>query len=117
VKTADSGDGAYHYHIFEIDLLLPARRLTLNDNSRTLETREIGEYAYSGVRVLDDLNPVREQTGYTRAMLDCVNYIYAITANGLPHTINTAADYLADRKVADAVRLSSERGGPMEIEP
>jgi predicted dehydrogenase len=115
IKTVDSTDGAYHYHIFEIDLLLPTRRLILNDNSRTLETRVVGEYGYSGVTVLDDNDPGREETGYSRAMLGCVNYLYDITANGLPHKINTAEEYRRTKAVADAIRLSYEQGTPLEI--
>lgn len=116
VKTVDRGDGAYHYHIFEIDLLLPTCRLILNDNSRTLETRKFGDYAYGGVSVLDDAHPRREQTGYSRAMLGCIDYLYGITAQGQPHTINTAEEYRRTRAVVDAVRLSCERGAPQEIE-
>jgi predicted dehydrogenase len=108
VRTIDTDPSEYHYHIFEVDLLFSDRRVTINDNSRTLEQRMVGEYAYGGVKALDDKNPMREATGYRFALPAAVDYIYEITANNKAHDRNTPESSLIDRAILDAIPLSYE---------
>lgn len=115
VRTVDSPAADYHYHIFEIDLLLADKRVTINDNSRSMETRGLGPYAYGGVKVLDDRNPVREATGYQRSMAGCVDYLYQITTGALPHTVNTPESSCRTGEIVEAVRLSYDLGHPVKI--
>jgi predicted dehydrogenase len=114
-RTVDSPAADYHYHIFEIDLLLADKRVTINDNSRSMETRGLGSYAYGGVKVLDDRNPVREATGYQRSMCGSVDYLYRITTGLLPHTVNTPESSCRTKEIVDAVRLSYDLGHPVKI--
>jgi predicted dehydrogenase len=115
IKTIDSSQDQYHYHILELDILLPDRRITINDNSRSMETRLIGGYAYAGVNAIDDTHSVREETGYRSALSAAVDYLYEITVKGREHTVNTPLSSLRNRVVLDAVLLSYERGEATEI--
>lgn len=109
VKTIDTEEAEYYYHIFEIDMLFADRRLMINDNSRSIETRLVGDYAYSGVKVLDDRNPHYEKTGYSRAMLNTVDYIYDITTGSKKHLKNTPEMSYANKLILDAVKVSYEK--------
>ena len=76
------------YHIFELDLLMWDERVCINDNSRQVEVRCLADYAYSGVRVLDDHHPVQVETEYDVSMLRSVSYIYDVATDHCQHTIN-----------------------------
>jgi predicted dehydrogenase len=115
VKSIDREPSAYHYHIFEIDLLLADCRITINDNSRQVVTRRLTDYAYKGVKVLDDRRPDHVETGYAQAMLGTVDYIHRITVGTTPHTINTPEASALNKAVVDAIILSHDRGTPVEI--
>lgn len=88
VKSIDSDIG-YTYHIFELDILLSDRRIILNNNSRQCEVKKITDYAYSGVKVLNDNDPSRVETGYKTSIFKATEYLYNITSRGGRHTINT----------------------------
>ncbi|ACH40725.1 oxidoreductase domain protein [Citrifermentans bemidjiense Bem] len=115
VRTADSPAADYHYHIFEIDLLLTDRRVTINDNSRSIETRSLGSYAYGGVNTLNDRAPVRTGTGYPRSMCGCVDYLHQVTTGVRPHTVNTPEDSCRSKVIVEAVRLSYDLGHALDI--
>jgi hypothetical protein len=68
----------------------------------------VGEYAYGGVKALDDKNPLREDTGYRFALPAAVDYIYEITVNNKVHDRNTPESSLIDRAILDAILLSYE---------
>lgn len=115
VKSIDTEPSAYRYHIFEIDLLLADCRITINDNSRQVVTRILTDYAYKGVKVLDDRRPDHAETGYGLAMLGAVDYIHRITVGNIPHTINTPEASALNKAIVDSVILSHDRGAPVEI--
>jgi len=115
VKTVDAEDAEYAYHIFEIDVLMADRRVTVNDNSRRIETRTIVDYAYSGVRCLDDRNPVIEETGYALSMLNAVGYVYDVTTGAKQHNENTPASSYRNKCIVEAVKRSYEEQKKMPI--
>ena len=89
VKTTDVEDGAYNYHIFEIDLLLSDRRLALIDNSQRMKEVPITGYAYSGVKVLNEREAKYRDTGYKLSMKDAAGYIFDVTVGYTSHYVNT----------------------------
>jgi len=115
VKTIDTELAEYNYHIFEIDMLFSDKRITVNDNSRTIETRVVGNYAYSGVRALDDRHPVYEESGYRLSMLNVVDYIYDISIGSKDHTKNTPEHSYLNMSVLKAVKLSYEKNSKVEV--
>jgi predicted dehydrogenase len=115
VKSIDTEPSVYCYHIFEIDLLLADCRITINDNSRQIVTRMLTNYAYKGVKVLDDRKPDHAETGYAQAMLGAVDYIHQITVGNIPHTINTPKASALNKAIVDAIILSHDRGTTVEI--
>lgn len=115
VRTVDTEPSEYHYHIFEIDLLFSDRRITINDNSRNIEQRMVGGYAYSGVKAINDKNPSREDTGYQFALPATVAYLYQITAENRTHDRNTPESSLIDRRILDAIPLSYEQKTTVDI--
>jgi len=115
VKTADSEAALYNYHIFEIDLLLTERRVSINDNSRQVVTRALVDYAYSGVRVLNDRAPDHAATGYSSSMLGVADYVYRITTGATAHTVNTPAASCLNKLIVDKIISSYETDSKLEI--
>lgn len=115
VKTIDTELADYNYHIFEIDMLFPDKRVTINDNSRTIETRVVVDYAYSGVKALDDRHPLYEESDYRLSMLNVVDYIHEITTGSKEHTINTPAHSNINMSVIKAVKSSYEKNIKVEV--
>jgi predicted dehydrogenase len=115
VKTTDRDRGGYHYHIFEIDLLFADKRVTLNDNSRTIETKQVGNFAYSGVKALADRQPTYEDSGYRSSMVKAVAYIHDITTGKKRHTINTPEMSYEHMRIVEAIKLSYDKGLKIEI--
>lgn len=115
VKSADSEDSLYNYHVFEIDLLFKERRVTINDNSRQLVTRGLVDYAYSGVRVLDDRTPAQTATGYGSSMLGVADYVYRITTGAAPHTVNTPQASCLNKLIVDTIISSYEKDSKLII--
>jgi len=115
VKTPDTDLGPYHYHIFEIDLLLADRRVTVNDNSRQMVTRGIVDYAYSGVKVLNDQSPEQTQTGYALSMVGAVDYLFRITRGETGHSINTPAHSYLNKLIVDKIALSYQKNTKIQI--
>ena len=75
----------YNYHIFEIDLLFSDKRIIINDNSRLIESKEIVDYSYSGVKVLNDRTTNKIETDYKISFLNIVEYLYwSGTIGGTP---------------------------------
>ena len=108
VKSIDSDFHLYTYHIFELDLLLSDKRITINDNSRKVDKRQLTNYAYSGVNILDDSRSVTEMTEYDIAILKGVEYIYQITCGLRTHTINTPEQSYNNRMITDKIITSYE---------
>lgn len=115
VKTVDSNRYEYSYHIFELDLLMQNERICLNDNSRQVEIRKLGNYAYSGVQVLDDRHPVQIETQYGISMLNAVAYIYEVVTGGAPHTINTPQISYNTRLIIEKIKQSYNSQKTVEI--
>jgi predicted dehydrogenase len=106
VKTVDTESTDYSYHIFEIDFLMSDRRVVINDNSRRIEIHTVSDYAYSGVRCLDDRHSVAEETGYVFSMLNLIEYLHDITVGTRPHVVcNPEASYRV-KCVVEAVKKS-----------
>jgi predicted dehydrogenase len=116
VKSIDSRFHAYTYHIFELDLLFSNKRITINDNSRRLDKRLLTDYAYGGVRVLDDGHPLSERTQYDRAILNGVEYVFQITRGLRAHTINTPEKSYSNRILIDRIIESYESGEKIPVE-
>ncbi len=115
VKTIDTESADYNYHIFEIDMLFSDKRITINDNSRTIETRVVGDYAYSGVRALDDRHPVYEESGYRFSMLNVVDYLYDISTGSKGHTKNTLEHSYLNMSILKTIKLSYEKNSKVEV--
>lgn len=110
VRTTDVEKFSYNYHIFEIDLLFADRRLTLLDNSRLVRESGLGEYAYSGVKVLDDRSPTYAETGLARAMAEAVEYVYRVTTDEAVHATNTLAASYNNALIVERIIQSFEQG-------
>jgi predicted dehydrogenase len=115
VKTVDAEDSEYAYHIFEIDILMTDKRMTVNDNSRRMETRILGNYAYSGVKCLNDRNPVVEDTGYALSMLNAAGYVYDITTGARRHDENTPESSYQTKCIVEAIKQSYEEERKIRI--
>lgn len=89
VKTTDVERFNYNYHIFEIDLLFSDRRATLVDISQGVREAPVTDYAYSGVKIMNDREARYRETGYKFSMRDAVGYVHDITTEKIPHEINT----------------------------
>jgi predicted dehydrogenase len=116
VKTIDKDKGSYNYHMFEIDILTADGRITINDNSRQIERRSVGDFAYSGVKALDDVHPVRMEAGFRTALLRTVDYIHGVVSGTIQHSINTPYDSLLDKHIIETILLSYERGQLINID-
>ncbi len=116
VKSIESASHKYNYHIFELDLLFSDSRISINDNSRHVEKKNMTRYAYGGVNVLDDRHPVSEKTGYDVAILNGVDYVYRVTCGQRPHTLNTPRHSYNIQVVTDAVVASFEENKKLRIE-
>ena len=66
------------------------------------------DYAYSGVRCLDDQHPAVEKTGYPFSMLNAVEYVYEISLGMRQHDENTPETAYQNKCIVDAVRQSYE---------
>jgi predicted dehydrogenase len=109
VDAAEEDGGAYAYHVFDIDILFRDGRVLLNDISRQIETREVTDYDYPGVRVLNDRAPQRAEAGYRDSMLGAARYIASLL-EGAPHTINRPECSLQHMDTVAAIIQSHESG-------
>ena len=113
VKTVDSARHVYNYHLFEIDMLFTDQRLTIVDNSQGLRETNVGDYAYSGIRVLKDRDTTYRETSYKLSMLAAAEYLYDITYNQSPHTINIGQnsydDFLIIEKIIESYNLNQTK--------
>ena len=110
VKTTDAERFRYNYHLFEIDIFLRDRRLTLVDISQGLRTSPVTEYAYSGVRVLNEQESEYQATEYKTSMQESISYIHNITTKTIPHRINTPQSSWNNHLIINRVTESYERG-------
>jgi len=115
VKSVDSNRFEYSYHIFELELLTQEERICINDNSRQIETRNLGDYAYGGVRVLDDRNPVRMETEYDMSMRNAVAYVRDVAAGSRPHVVNTPQMAYNNKLIVERIKQSHRSQRTMEI--
>lgn len=110
VKTTDAERFRYNYHIFEIDLLLRDRRLTLVDISQGLKESPVTSYSYSGVKIMNDREARYRETGYKSSMLDAISYIHDITTGTVPHVVNTPQSSWNNLQIISRIAESYERG-------
>ncbi|MBU2699176.1 putative dehydrogenase [Sporomusaceae bacterium BoRhaA] len=103
VKTVDSEAYHYNYHIFEIDMLLTDQRIVINDNSRQILVRTVTDYAYSGVKVLNDREPLVNDTKYQYSLIDAVDYISQITNSQRNHDVSTPVQSFNTKLLIDAI--------------
>ena len=115
VKTIDSPMYRYNYHIFEIDLLFSDKRIIINDNSRLIESKEIVDYAYSGVKVLNDRTTKKTETDYKISFLNIVEYIYNITEQGIANTINTPQSSYNNKLIVDNIIISYDNQKKVDL--
>lgn len=116
VKTIDSALGGYNYHIFELDLLFSDKRVCINDNSRQIELRKLADYAYSGVRVLDDHHVEKMRTQYDISMLNSVTYIHDVVAGRCNHTVNTPKAAYNVKLIIENIKKSYEFKKTIDIQ-
>jgi len=117
VKTIDAERHKYNYHIFEIDMLLTDRRITLMDNSRAIRESSLTEYAYPGVRVLNDRLPTFSDTWLSQAMVDAVEYVCKVATSEVVHATNTLAASYNDALIVEQIIESFEKeGAKLEFE-
>ena len=118
VKTVDAMLSRYDYHIFEIDLLFANKRLTFVENSSSLRTAIVGEFAYSGVRTIQDAASKTAPTGLDRAMVGAAQYVYDITVGKRQHSVNTPRSAYNSAVLAEKIEQSFEQGMiKLAIEP
>jgi predicted dehydrogenase len=111
VQTIDSEKYEYNYHLFEIDLLFTDKRKTLIDISQAVRDTNVGEYAYSGVKIMNDRDASISETEYRTSMYDAICYLYDITNYKIMHTINTPAQSYNNLLVIDAIIKSYSSQG------
>lgn len=111
VKVTDAEKHDYNYHIFEIDFLFRDRRITIINNSRHIRESRLGDYAYSGVKVLDDMHASSRETGFHLSMRDAADYVYGITSGALDHSVNTLEDSYINLLILNRIVESYERSG------
>ncbi len=110
VRTADSSRWLYNYHVFEIDILLKDRRISIVDNSRTWRESHISHFGYSGVKVLNEKKPILISTGYSTSMINAADYLYRVTTGRQPHLQNTLESSYANQVIIEAVKKSYDAG-------
>jgi len=111
IQTIDSDKYEYNYHLFEIDLLFTDKRKTLIDISQAVRDTNVGEYAYSGVKIMNDTDASISETEYRTSMYDAICYLYDITNYKIMHTINTPAQSYNNLLVIDAIIKSYSNQG------
>jgi len=114
VKTTDSERFRYNYHIFESDFLFTDRRITLVDISQAVRETPVTDYAYSGVKVMNERASLLRETEYKRSMLDVVQYVHDITIGKVPHETNTVRASYNNQLIVNTIIESFERG-PMKL--
>lgn len=110
VKTTDADRFRYNYHIFEIDFLFSDRRVTLVDNSQGIKETPVTDYAYSGVKVMNERESQYRETGYKFSMKDVIGYIHDITTGKASHGINTPQSSWNTLQIINQIIESFERG-------
>ena len=86
--------------------MLNDKRIIFNNNSNQIEIKRITDYAYSGVRVLDDKDSNKKNTDFKKSMLGLVEYVYDITNNNVKHTINTPETSYNNKMILNAIMIS-----------
>ena len=115
IKSVDSREFEYSYHVFELDLLTREGRICFNDNFRQIEIRRPGNYVYVGVRVLDDRHPERVETEYELSMLNAVAYLRDVATGSCPHTVNTLQSAYNNKLIVDRIRQSYSSQSTLEF--
>ena len=115
VKTIDSNRYFYNYHIFELDFLLRDGRITLTDCTRYIETRSVSNFAYSGVNVINDGEPMRERTEFDQSMVKAIDYLYDITTGKQSHTVNRPEMSYNNGLILENIMLSYRSGRQISI--
>ena len=109
VKSTDSAHFAYNYHVFELDLLFADGRATLTDIAQGMRVSPVTDYAYSGVKILNDRASTYSETAYKTSMVSAANYIYAVATGAMPHTINTPAQSYNNALIIETILDSYEK--------
>jgi predicted dehydrogenase len=114
VKTIDQTE-KYNYHFFDIDILTDKGRSVFTDNGNTFINYSLTEYAYSGVKVLNN-KPKRKKTQYANSILKCVEYLYDITFNQKIHNKNKVVDSYNNHILLDKIVESYKKEKKIVIE-
>ena len=80
------------------------------DISQAVRETSVSDYAYSGIKVMNDREACYRETGYKYSMRDAAEYIYKVTAGRTPHTVNTPWSSFNNLLILNAVIESFERG-------
>jgi len=110
VCTTDSNRWLYNYHVFDIDILLKDRRISIVDNSRAKRESRLGRLGYSGVKGLNDLKPVVTRTQYLVSMKYFADYLFRISTQQQVPTQNTLESSYVNMLILEAVQKSYQQG-------
>jgi len=110
IRTSDSEHGFYNYHIFEIDILLNDRRISIVDNSRLVREFPLCNLGYSGVKGLNDAKPKLTPTQYCTSMKYVADYLFRITTGLQKHNQNTLNSSFQTMQIIGAVKKSYKSG-------
>lgn len=110
IKTTDATRFIYKYHIFEMDFLFSDRRFTLLDISQGIREAYVTDYAYSGVKVMNDRASLVRETKYKVAMVDAVGYVHDVTSGKAQHLINTPESSYNNSIIVNRIVESFDRG-------
>lgn len=110
VKSTDADRFRYNYHLFEIDLLFTDRRMTLVDMSQGLRNSFVTDYAYSGVKIMNEREARYCETGYRSSMVEAIGYLYDISAGKREHAINTPKSSYNNSLLVNTIVASFNRG-------
>jgi predicted dehydrogenase len=110
IKTTDAERFRYNYHIFEMDFLFADRRLTLVDISQGIREAPVTDYAYSGVKVMNDRAAQVRDTKYKVSMVDGVAYVHDVTTGMIPHLLNRPESSYNNSLIVNHIIESYDRG-------
>ena len=110
VKSTDVDRFRYNYHFFEIDLLFTDRRMTIVDMSQGLRNSFVTEYAYSGVKIMNEREAQYLETGYRLSMVEAIAYLYDISTGKRAHEINTPKSSYNNNLLMKCIVESFNRG-------
>jgi predicted dehydrogenase len=115
VKTIDSARFAYCYHLFELDLLFAGGRSSLVDISQGIRETPVTDYAYSGVKILNERQAVYRKTGYDCSMVSLMQYAHDVTRGLRAHDVNRPESCYNTALIVDRI-VESYDSGSLKLE-